>query len=128
MIIDETDNEFLYEKYYKPLYAPIGDKIFIPNATYTAQRNAIKKGSQKFNGVLILDHKIIDDYDFQGNTVIELKYCEIFDISSKNGILQTYKNSPKLVNTFMMRIKLNDYKRGKRSFLINKIINEANIK
>jgi len=119
MVIDETDNEFLYEKYYKPLYAPIGDKNFIPN---------IKKGSQKFNGVLILDHKIIDYYDFQGNTVIELKYCEIFDISSKNGILQVYKNSPKLVNTSMMRIKLNDYKRGKRSFLINKIINESNIK
>lgn len=92
MIIDETDNEFLYEKYYKPLYAPIGDKNFI------------------------------------GNTVIELKYCEIFDISSKNGILQVYKNIPKLVNTSMMRIKLNDYKRGKRSFLINKIINESNIK
>jgi hypothetical protein len=119
MVIDETDNEFLYEKYYKPLYAPIGDKNFIPN---------IKKGPQKFNGVLILDHKIIEDYDFQGNTVIELKYCEIFDISSKNGILQVYKNSPKLVNTSMMRIKLNDYKRGKRSFLINKIINESNIK
>jgi hypothetical protein len=38
MVIDETDNEFLYEKYYKPLYAPIGDKNFIPN---------IKKGPPK---------------------------------------------------------------------------------
>lgn len=68
MIIDDTDNEFLYEKYYKPLYAPIGDKNFIPT---------IKRGPKKFDGVLILGCKIIEDYDFQNNTVVEFKYPDV---------------------------------------------------